>query len=177
MTGHLPISKTHRAFPWLVVALALAAGAAEAGSAPEAAPAFAIRDLDGKTLRLSDYRGQPIVLDFWATWCRPCRASMPHLDTLQARYRERGLVVLGLSVDDGGPDRVRRFADYLGVRFRIGLADQHVLDRYGPIRAIPTTFFIGRDGKVVRRVVGYIDPETLENYAREMLEPEDPNSR
>jgi len=172
MTGqHPPTILPHWALPWIAVALALAATPAAGGTAPEPAPAFAVRDLEGKTLRLSDYRGQAVVLDFWATWCRPCRASMPHLDTLQARYRERGLVVLGLSVDDGGPDRVRRFADYLGIRFRIGVADQHVLDRYGPIRAIPTTFFIGRDGMVVRRVVGYIDPETLENYAREMLEP------
>jgi thiol-disulfide isomerase/thioredoxin len=168
MTG----PRTHFLDPRLLTLLtALVSSGSAVAAEPTEAPAFSVRDLDGKLLRLSDYRGHPVVLDFWATWCRPCRASIPHLDTLQQRYREQGLVVVGLSVDDGGPDQVRRFTNYLGVRFRVGLADQRVLDRYGPIRAIPTTFFIDREGRVVRRVVGYIDPETLESYALEMLGP------
>jgi cytochrome c biogenesis protein CcmG/thiol:disulfide interchange protein DsbE len=133
------------------------------------APLFTLRDVDGRSVRLSDFRGRPVVIDFWATWCGPCRASMPHLSNLQQRYQKRGLVVLGLSVDDSEPVVVKRFANKLGVSFRIAMADEHVLDLYGPIRSIPTTFFINGQGQMVRRVVGYIDPETMESYALELF--------
>lgn len=133
------------------------------------APTFSVRGLDGKTLRLTDFRGKPVVLDFWTTWCTPCRASMPHLDTMQERYKERGLVVVGLSLDDVGPQAVRRYADRMHIRFRLAMADERVLDLYGPIRSIPTTFFINRRGEMVRRVVGYIDPETMESYVLELF--------
>ena len=157
------------AFPTLLLlAMAVPAALAEAGSLP--APAFSLRDLDGKNLRLADFKGRPVVLDFWATWCQPCRASMPHLNALSEKYGPRGLVVLGLSVDDGGPIRVKRFADHLGVKFRLAMADERVLDQYGPIRSIPTTFFIDRRGQVVRRVVGYLDAETMESYTLELFE-------
>jgi len=144
------------------------AGPAGAGSMPEP-PAFTLKDLDGKVVRLSDYKGRPVVVDFWATWCQPCRASLPHLNTLHDRYSEKGLVVLGLSVDDSGPQRVKRFADHLGLHFRLAMADERVLDAFGPIRSIPTTFFIDKKGQVVRRVVGYIDEETMESYALELF--------
>ena len=135
------------------------------------APAFAIRTLDGKLVRLTELRGRPVVLDFWATWCVPCRATMPQLDTLQIRYRDQGLVVLGLALDDDAPHEVRRFAGRFGIRFPMALADERVLDLYGPIRAIPTTYYIDRRGEIVRRVVGSIDAETVESYVRELLTP------
>ena len=138
-------------------------------NAAEQAPAFTVRGLDGRVIRSTDFRGRPVLLDFWATWCVPCRASMPHLDVIQARYREQGLVVLGVSVDDEPPVAVRRYADRLGVRFRLAMASENVLGDYGPIRSIPTMFFIDRRGQIVRRVVGYLDQETLEGFANELL--------
>ena len=130
---------------------------------------FAVRTLDGRTLRLAELRGRPVILDFWATWCAPCRASLPQLSAMQGRYGRRGLVVVGLSVDDGQPQAVRRFAERLRLRFPMAMASEDMLDDYGPIRSIPTTIFIDRRGRIVRRVVGYVDEETLEGFIREIL--------
>ena len=96
---------------------------------------------------------------------------MPHLEDLQKRYVGQGLVVIGLSVDEGSQTEVRRFAQSLGVTFRLGMANDRVLDDYGPIRYLPTTFFIDRGGQMVRRVRGYLDPETLEGYTTELFTP------
>ena len=150
------------------------AASARAGDLPAPAPAFNLKTFDGKWVRLSDLRGRPVVLDFWATWCRPCRTSMPHLEDIQKRYEARGLVVIGLSVDEGSQTEVRRFAQNLGVTFRLGMANDRVLDDYGPIRYLPTTFFIDRNGQMVRRVRGYLDPETLQGYTDELFAPPAP---
>lgn len=142
---------------------------ADAQTLPYPAPPLSVRTFEGKMIRLSDLRGKPVVVDFWATWCRPCRASMPHLDDVQKRFTSEGLVVIGLSVDESTPNEVRRFAQDLGVSFRLGMANEKTLDQYGPIRFLPTTFFINRRGEIIRRVKGYIDPETLEGYVRELF--------
>jgi peroxiredoxin len=163
----------HRRMSWLAGALALVALSQAwpgiAGESAPLAPGFTVRALDGRSVRLSDYKGKAVVLDFWATWCAPCRASLPHLNEVQGRFSKQGLVVLGISVDDAEPAEVRQFADKLGLKFRMAMADERVLDLYGPIRTIPTTFFINRKGEVTRRVVGYIDSETLEGYVKELF--------
>ena len=134
------------------------------------APSFTVKTLEGKALKSSDLRQKPMIVDFWATWCGPCRASMPHLSAMQTRYEKQGLTVIGLSVDESGPQGVKKFANQLGVKFTLAMANDDVLDAYGPIRSIPTTFFINRKGDIVRRVVGYIDGETMEDYVKEILE-------
>lgn len=134
------------------------------------APAFSVKTLEGKPLKLTDLKKKPVIVDFWATWCGPCRASMPHLSTMQSRYGKQGLTVIGMSVDENGPQGVKRFAQQLGVKFTLAMANDDILDAYGPIRSIPTTFFISRNGDIVRRVVGYIDGETMEDYVREIVE-------
>ncbi|HEY3216458.1 MAG TPA: TlpA disulfide reductase family protein [Candidatus Eisenbacteria bacterium] len=161
-----------RTRPTTVLFALLTVGACHAATCfgePRLAPPFSVKGLDGRIIRLSDFRGRPVVVDFWATWCGPCRASMPHLDALQRRYDPRGLVVIGLSVDEGSAQGVRQFAARMGVGFRLAMADEGLLDRYGPIRYLPTTFFISRTGEIVRRVRGYIDPETMEAYIQELF--------
>jgi thiol-disulfide isomerase/thioredoxin len=151
----------------LLITLAGAAVGWQSRTPPEVsrgtARLFAVRTLDGRTLRLDELRGRPVILDFWATWCAPCRASM------QSRYGTRGLVIVGLSVDDGPPQAVRRFAERLRLRFPVAMASEGLLDDYGPIRSIPTTIFIDRRGRIVRRVTGYVDEETLEGFIREIM--------
>lgn len=154
----------------VMLATAAAVPAARAASASKPAPPFTVRTLDGRTLRLGDFKGRAVVLDFWATWCVPCRAAMPHLDRMQQHFRDRGLVVIGLSVDDSSPQEVRAFAERLGVHFRLAMASESVLDLYGPIRSIPTTIYIDRRGEIVRRVVGYVDGDTMEGFAAELFE-------
>ena len=88
---------------------ALATWMPRAAVAAEKAPGFTLRTVDGKSYRMSELKGRPIILDFWATWCAPCKSSMPHLSAIQSRYRDRGLVVLGLSTDDDDPRVVRKF--------------------------------------------------------------------
>jgi cytochrome c biogenesis protein CcmG/thiol:disulfide interchange protein DsbE len=144
-------------------------GWASPGFTATPAPAFAIRTVEGHWVRLSDLRGRPLVLDFWATWCAPCKTSMPHLSAIQSRYKDRGLLVLGVSTDDDNPQMVRKFADRLGLTFPVALADDAILDSYGPIRALPTTIFINRRGELVRRVVGFLDAETMDGYVRELF--------
>jgi thiol-disulfide isomerase/thioredoxin len=140
------------------------------GAFARPAPSFTVKTLEGKPLRSSDLKQKPMIVDFWATWCGPCRASMPHLSAMQKRYQKQGLTVIGLSVDESGPQGVKKFASQLGVNFTLAMANDDVLDAYGPIRSIPTTFFINRKGDIVRRVVGYIDGETMEDYVKEILE-------
>lgn len=161
--------RTGRALLIATLLLATTPALTRADGTPFAAPLFSFRSFDGKVVKLSELKGRPVVVDFWATWCRPCRASMPHLDDMQKRFQERGLVVIGLSVDESGVNEVKRFAQGLGVTFRLGMANEKVLDQYGPIRFLPTTFFINRNGEVVRRVKGYIDAETLESFVLELF--------
>ena len=155
--------------PFAAATVALLALSPFAASA-RPAPAFTVKTLDGKPLKSSDLRQKPMIVDFWATWCGPCRASMPHLSAMQTRYEKQGLTVIGLSVDESGPQGVKKFASQLGVKFTLAMANDDVLDAYGPIRSIPTTFFINRKGDIVRRVVGYIDGETMEDYVKEILQ-------
>jgi len=136
---------------------------------PDKARPFTVRTLDGRTLRLDELQGRPVILDFWATWCVPCRAGMPHLNTMQGRFGTRGLVVVGLSVDDGPLQGVRSYVERMRLRFPVAMASEAMLDDYGPIRSIPTTIFIDRRGRIVRRVTGYVDEETLEGFIREIL--------
>jgi thiol-disulfide isomerase/thioredoxin len=154
----------------LALGVACLTAAPAAHAADPAAPAFSVKSVEGKTLKFADMKGKPVVIDFWATWCGPCRASMPHLDAMQAKYAGRGLVVLGMSVDESGPAPVKKFANGMGVKFTIAMANDEMLDAYGPIHSIPTTIFINRKGEIVRRVVGMIDRETLESYVKEITD-------
>ena len=121
------------------------------------APDFALRDLSGRTVRLSDHRGKVVLVNFWATWCVPCRVELPHLERLYKQYAGQGLVVLGVSID--GPESVAEVdpqARRYGLTFPV-LLDQEtrVVAQYNPKKTAPFTVIVGRDGAVARRREGY----------------------
>jgi peroxiredoxin len=119
------------------------------------APAFSLRGLDGRSVRLADFKGKVVLLNFWATWCAPCRVEMPMLSELHARYRAQGLEVIGISMDDAGQEaQIAKFAATKGVKYPILLNDGKVGDAYAGARFLPQTLLIDRSGKVVDGFLG-----------------------
>lgn len=119
------------------------------------APRWTLKALDGTELTLSSLRGKVVVLDFWATWCAPCRVEMPDYVKLQDKLRDRGLVIVGLSLDNQGPATVKRFVEQLGVNYLIAMGDEKVAEAY-EIEFMPTTYLIDRDGRIRHKKIGPI---------------------
>jgi peroxiredoxin len=119
-----------------------------------AAPDFTLQSLDGKTVHLSDFRGKAVLLNFWATWCQPCKIEMPWFVELQRQYGPEGLQVVGIAMDDASPEDIAKFAKGLGVNYPVLMGKEAVGDAYGGVQFLPATFYIGRDGKVVDKVFG-----------------------
>jgi len=135
---------------------------------PEA-PDFSVQGIDGKTIKFADYKGKVILLDFWASWCGPCKMSIPHLIDLYNEYKKDGFVVLGVSVDRGGMKAVKAFADKMAIPYPVGLDDGTVVGLYGGIRSIPTAFIIDREGYVQQRIIGYRPKAELERIITKYL--------
>lgn len=147
-------------------------GIVPAGGGPKpgaAAPDFALQSLDGKTVHLSDFRGKAVLLNFWATWCEPCKLEMPWFIELQKEYGPQGLQVLGVAMDDSGKDTIAKFAHNMGVDYPVLLGKESVGDQYGGLEYLPTSFYIDRDGKVVARVFGLRSRSDIEDWVKQAL--------
>jgi thiol-disulfide isomerase/thioredoxin len=137
------------------------------GESPKTpAPEWSAVDLDGNPVASSAFDGKVVLVGFWATWCPPCRREIPEFIDLQEKHGNDGLVVVGLSVDQKGPEAVKAFAEEMGINYPVLMADAALAQAFGGVRSIPTTFLIDRSGQIVARNVGYWSRDQLE---RELL--------
>ena len=141
------------------------------GKNGSAAPDFELKSLDGKQVRLSDYRGRAVLLNFWATWCAPCKIEMPWFVDLQKQYAAQGLQVIGVAMDDSGEETIAKFAQQMGVNYPVLIGKEAVGDAYGGVEFLPTTFIIDRQGKVVDRVFGLVGRSEFEDDIKKALGP------
>ena len=143
------------------------------------APGFTLKDTSGKKVSLSDYKGKAVVLDFWATWCAPCKVEIPWLAKLHDQYASQGLVVLGISEDDLDQDdkaalfkqkrEIAESAEKLGINYPVLIDDAKVAEPYGGVDALPTTFYVDRNGKVIAATIGLVDRDEIEANIKKAL--------
>jgi peroxiredoxin len=156
---------------WLssVIVIALLFGCANKSEQAKAPAAdFTLQDINGKTITLSDYRGKVVLLEFWATWCPPCRASVPGLEKIYKAYEEKGLVVLAVSMDDGDWPSVKSFMKDYGITYTVLKGTEEVSSQYR-VRAIPMLLILDKEGKIAKRYMGFGADEDLENDIKAVL--------
>jgi thiol-disulfide isomerase/thioredoxin len=146
-----------------------AAGETNQVESTKSAPVWELTDLDGKTVHSTEFKGKVVVLDFWATWCPPCRAEIPGFIKLQSKYAAQGLTVIGVAVDQAGLKTVKAFAEKNGINYPILLANDKLVDAFGGIDGLPTTFIIDRNGLIVKQHLGYTAPAEFEKEAAPLL--------
>ena len=133
------------------------------------APDFSLKSVDGKTIRLSDYKDKVVIVDFWATWCPPCRRGIPDLVSIQKEFKDK-LVIIGISLDGEKTIKdVPEFVKSYGINYHIVYGDEKVVSAYGGIQSIPTAFVIDKKGNVVDRHIGLVSKEVYTNKIKELL--------
>ena len=132
-----------------------------------AAPAFRLQSISGQTVSLSDFRGKVVILDFWATWCPPCRREIPDFINLQSRYQSKGLQIVGIALDE--PDKVKSFAQQNGMNYPVLLGTDNIAAVYGGIEGIPTTFVLDRNGNISGKFEGFKTKEDFEAEINKLL--------
>ena len=134
------------------------------------APSFTLTDTSGKRVSLADFKGKPVVVNFWATWCAPCKLEMPWFEEFSAKYKAQGLTVLGLSQDDGASkEEIATAAKHLRVSYPILLPDDGVAKKYGGVDYLPETFYVTRDGVVQAATAGAPSKDEMENNIQRIL--------
>ena len=135
---------------------------------PDQAPDFRVDDLDGKPLSLAASRGKVVLLNFWATWCGPCRAEIPDLIEIQKRYGD-SLQIIGLDVDDDDVAEVKKFVEKNGINYPVGMATNEIRIQYGGVAALPTSFVLDKEGRVVQKHEGLRNPLLYEYEIRSLI--------
>ena len=148
------------------------AGSMQGGGANlqgQLAPDFSLAALDGTMMKLSDYRGKAVLLNFWATWCEPCKIEMPWFVELQTKYGPQGFQILGVAMDDATNKEISDFAKKMSVNYPIMIGKEAVGNQYGGLPFLPSTFYIDREGKVVDRVYGLKSKSEIEEDIQKAL--------
>ena len=185
MSRRPPVRRTGPVSVWIAITvLAVATGyyvlqtrgsveaASPAPSLPPSAtsgnaPAFTLPDLTGRSVSLADFKGKVVVLDFWATWCPPCRKEIPDFISIQNEYGSKGVQVVGIALDE--LPKVRAFVQSNGMNYPVLMGNDAITAQYGGIEGIPTTFIIDRNGKIVERFEGFRPRETFVAAIKSLL--------
>lgn len=133
------------------------------------APDFALKDVTGATVRLSDYRGKVVLLNFWATWCGPCKIEIPWFIDFEQSYKDRKFAVLGISMDEDGWDSVKPYLEQRRINYRVMIGTEELSQLYGGIDALPTTFMIDREGRIASKHEGLVSKSAYENEILDLL--------
>ena len=133
------------------------------------APDFELPALDGKNLKLSDLRGKAVLLNFWATYCGPCKIEMPWFVELQKEYGPQGFQIIGVAMDDASLEDIAKFAKEMGVNYPILLGKESVGQSYGGVSVLPTTFFLDRDGRLIAREFGLQSRSVFVDHIKKAL--------
>jgi peroxiredoxin len=137
------------------------AQAPKLAASANAAPNFTLTDIDGKKLSLSDYKGKVILLDFWATWCTPCRAEIPQFVEMQQKLGPQGFQIIGISMDDdAGP--VKKFYQEFKMNYPVAVGDDKLAQSFGGVLGLPVNFVIDRDGRIVKKFLGATEVSVIE---------------
>ncbi len=129
---------------------------------------FMLQDMNGKNVKLADFKGKPVLIDFWATWCPPCRDAIPEIEKLHKSYSGRGLVVLGISLDEGGWDDVKSFITAHGMTYPVLKGTEEVATQY-QVRTIPMLVIVDKEGKIYKRYLGLGNDDQLEKDIKSVL--------
>ncbi len=136
----------------------------------KAAPDFSLKDSEGRTVRLSDYRGKVVLLNFWATWCGPCKVEIPWFMEFEQQHKDQGFAVLGIAMDDEGWDAVKPYITERRVNYRILMGNGPLAEQWGGVESIPTTFMIDRQGKIARTHVGLASRDEYQDDIVQLLD-------
>jgi cytochrome c biogenesis protein CcmG, thiol:disulfide interchange protein DsbE len=145
-----------------------ASGGGPPGAVHSPAANFSVQDLNGKPLDLTAYRGKVVLLNFWATWCTPCRAEIPNFVQFQDNFGPQGLQIVGLSMDDDAKP-VREFYQQFKMNYPVGMANDKIAQSYGGVLGLPVTFVIGRDGRIAAKYVGAVQVPSVEQEIKTQL--------
>jgi peroxiredoxin len=140
------------------------------GATGQPAPAWKLKDLAGQEVSSDQFKGKVVVVDFWATWCGPCVSEIPGYVALQKKYGPQGLVIVGVSLDRKGPAHVKKFVDEHAMNYTIVMGDDGITEAFGGFNAIPTTFLISRDGRIINQKTGAAPAEDYEKLVKAALE-------
>jgi thiol-disulfide isomerase/thioredoxin len=132
------------------------------------APRFVRPDVNGKRIDLEHYRGKVVLLNFWATWCAPCRVELPTFSSWQGRYGQDGLQVIAVSMDDDSAPVIKAVSE-LQLNFPVLMGDEKLGNEYGGVLGLPVTYLVGRNGKILARYAGETDLDQIESKVRELL--------
>ncbi len=136
----------------------------------KAAPEFSLKDVDGRSVNLAEYKGKVVLLNFWATWCGPCKIEIPWFVDFEQKYKDKGFAVLGVAMDEEGWEIVKPYLTQSKINYRVILGNDTVAGLYGGVDSLPTTFILDKDGKIASTHVGLVSKSEYENEILHLLD-------